>query len=53
MRGCRKIYKTLIHRIFGIKSPSLMLSICAYCEKSGSCKIGLQMRDYSAFLRSE
>lgn len=53
MIGCKKIYKTLIHRIFGIKSPSLMLSICPYCEKSGSCKIGLQMSDYGVFLRSK
>lgn len=53
MRGCKKIYKNLIHRIFGVKSPSLMISICPYCEKNGKCDTGLSMMDYGVFLRSK
>lgn len=53
MIGCKKIYKTLIHRMLGLKSPSLMLSICPYCKKNGKCETGLSMRDYGVFLRSK
>lgn len=53
MKGCRKIYKTIIHRIFGIKSPSLMFSLCPYCEKRGPCKVGFGIVDYGVFLKKD